>query len=108
MSVAITQANFETEVKNKPGLVLVDFWAEWCTPCKVLGPIIEEVGAEVGAKAEVRKLNVDENQELAIAYGVMGIPTVILFKDGEVVEQIVGVRGKEEYLRIIDEYSTPS
>jgi len=104
MPVEISQNNFNDEVTQKPGLLLVDFWAEWCGPCRVLGPIMEEVAAELGEKARVGKINVDENSQLAGQFGVMSIPTVILFKDGQPVEQIIGVRSKQDYLDLVAKY----
>ena len=89
---------FEAAVLNCDKPVLVDFWAEWCGPCRMLSPIIEEVAEELGDKVKVFKLNVDENQETAAKYQVMSIPNVIMYKDGEVVESWVGVRPKDQYL----------
>lgn len=97
--ITLTDANFKDEISQ--GLVLVDFWAPWCAPCRMLGPIIDEVANEVEG-VKVGKLNVDENQQVASEYQVMSIPTVILFKDGEIVESMVGVRPKESYLEILN------
>jgi len=96
MALEITDANFEEEVLNendKP--VLVDFWAPWCGPCQMMGPILEEVAEEAKDFAKVGKLNVDENPETAGKYGVMSIPTLIIFKGGQPVKQLVGVQSKE-------------
>lgn len=109
----ITNLNFKTmatkfdnaslEEKIKSGApVVVDFWAEWCGPCRMLGPTIEQLSDEYAGKAEVGKLNVDENQEMAAKYGVRSIPTVIFFKDGEVVEKFTGVAEKKVYAEKID------
>ena len=99
MSAEITtDAKFQEDVLDAKGLILVDFWAEWCGPCRMLSPIIEEVAEELGDKVKVFKLNVDENQETAAKYQVMSIPNVIMYKDGEVVESWVGVRPKDQYL----------
>jgi thioredoxin 1 len=103
--VEITQSNFQKEVRERKGLILVDFWAEWCGPCKILSPLIEEVGKEVGSKAEIGKLNVDENPDMTMEFNVMGIPTTILFKDGQPVEQFVGLRRKEDYIQMIEKHA---
>ncbi len=101
MSTQINETNFTQEVINKKGLVLVDFWAVWCGPCRILGPIIEEVGSEV-KDVLIAKINVDENPALANQFGIRSIPTVILFKDGKPVEQSVGVRSKEDFIAMIN------
>lgn len=102
----VTQDNFQHKVldlKGKPALV--DFWATWCGPCQTQGPIIDELAKEIGEKATIGKLNVDENQDIAGEYGVMSIPTLLVFKDGEVVEQLVGIHQKEDLMRIIEKHS---
>ena len=88
--------NFETEVVNSDVPVLVDFWAPWCGPCKMIGPIIEELAGEFGDKIKIGKVNVDNNQDLAAKFGIRGIPTVMLFKGGESINSFVGVRPKED------------
>jgi len=103
--VTLDGTNFQAEVLNSKGLTLVDFWAVWCGPCQVLGPIIEAIAEEIKDTVTVGKLNVDENPELAAQYGVMSIPTVILFKDGQPVEQVVGVRAKQDYLELIEKHA---
>lgn len=90
----ITDANFEAEVLKSDRPVLVDFWAPWCGPCQIIGPIIEELSSEV-AEAKIGKLNVDENPGTASKYGVMSIPTLKIFKGGEIVEEFVGVQSKD-------------
>lgn len=90
-----TDKNFDEEVLKQKGVVLVDFWAEWCGPCRMLGPIVEEVAKDFDGKAKIGKLNVDENQETSVKYNVMSIPTVIIFKDGKVAETMVGIQPKE-------------
>lgn len=92
----LTDQSFETEVKNFSGVTLVDFWAEWCGPCRIQGPIIDELAAEFSGNDQIKiaKLNVDDNQATAQAHSVMSIPTLILFKNGQIVETIVGVHQK--------------
>lgn len=91
------------EVKNTP--VLVDFWAPWCGPCMMQGPIIDELAKEVGDKAKIFKVNVDDNGELASQYGIMSIPALKVFKNGEVVEELVGVHQKAQLLKVIEKHA---
>jgi len=93
--IAITDATFESTVLKSDKPVLVDFWAVWCGPCQMQGPIIEEVAQEMEGKAIVGKVNVDENPQSASGYGVMSIPTIMIFKGGKPVKQFVGVQNKE-------------
>ena len=95
MAKVFTDQNFEQEVLKADKPVLVDFWAPWCGPCQMMGPIIEELAQEMGRKAVVGKLNVDENPITAQKYGVMSIPTLIIFKGGIIVDQIIGLQPKE-------------
>ena len=92
----ITRENFENEVMKSNIPVLIDFWAPWCGPCQMMGPIIEQLAEEYEGKAKVGKVNVDEEGELSQAFGVMSIPTIVLVKDGKVVRQVVGARPKAE------------
>ena len=95
MAVQLTDQNFDQEVLKSDKPVLVDFWAAWCGPCQMMGPIIDELAEEMKDKVKIGKLNVDENRETATNYSVMSIPTLIIFKDGKVVKQLVGVQAKE-------------
>ncbi len=92
----ITRENFDNEVMKSNIPVLIDFWAPWCGPCRMMGPIIEQLAEEYEGKAKVGKVNVDEEGELSQAFGVMSIPTIVLVKDGKVVRQAVGARPKAE------------
>ena len=92
----ITRENFENEVMKSNIPVLIDFWAPWCGPCQMMGPIIEQLADQYEGKAKVGKVNVDEEGELSQAFGVMSIPTIVLVKDGKVVKQAVGARPKAE------------
>lgn len=90
-----TDQNFEAEVIKSDKPTLVDFWAPWCGPCQVMGPIVEELANEMGDKAKIGKLNVDENSDVATKYGIMSIPSLKIFKGGQVVGEFVGVQNKE-------------
>lgn len=96
-----SDANFEADVLKSATPVLVDFWAEWCGPCRALAPKLEEIATELSGKLNVVKVNVDENPSAPARYGVRGIPTLILFKDGKEVEQIVGNHPKENIVSLI-------
>lgn len=98
----VNDQNFQEEVINYKGQVLVDFWAPWCGPCQMLGPIIEQIATELKDKVKVVKVNVDENPQISAQYQINGIPTVIIFKDGQIKEQIVGFRQKQEYIEAIN------
>lgn len=87
----LTTSSWEREVLNSKGIVMVDFWAPWCGPCRIIAPTIEELAKEYVGKIKVGKLNTDENPEVATRYGIMGIPTIMFFKDGQRIDQIVGV-----------------
>ena len=96
--------NFENDVLKASTPVLVDFWAEWCGPCKALAPKLDEIAKEYGEKVRVVKLNVDENQKTSAEFGIRGIPTLIVFKDGQNVEQISGNHPKENITALIDKH----
>ncbi len=91
----VTDSTFQSEVMEASEPTLVDFWAEWCGPCRMVAPVVEEIAAEYGDKMQVAKMDVDNNRETPAAYGIQGIPTLILFKDGEEAARIVGFRPKE-------------
>jgi len=97
-ALELTDKNFEAEVLKSSQPVLVDFWAEWCGPCKMISPIVDEIAAELKSQLKVGKVNVDEAQGLAMKYGVMSIPTLIIFKNGEPAEQMVGAMSKDQLL----------
>lgn len=101
MAADTNDRSFQDDVLNSDVPVLVDFWAPWCGPCRMVAPIIEKVGDRLQGKAKVYKLNVDENPVTASKYGITGIPTVILFKDGKVEKQFVGVQPENAYLSAV-------
>ncbi|HET7870308.1 MAG TPA: thioredoxin [Actinomycetota bacterium] len=98
----VTDQDFEERVLKSDEPVLVDFWAEWCVPCHMVSPVVEEIGQEKGESLRVAKLNIDENPEVTRRYGVMSIPTLMLFKGGEEKARVVGARGKQALLKEID------
>ena len=95
----LTDATFEDEVKNSATPMIVDFWAPWCGPCRMVGPVIDQIAEEHSAKVSIGKLNVDENPGTAGKYGIMSIPTIILFKDGEPAKKVIGARSKADFER---------
>lgn len=95
------EASFNEALKQE-GLLVVDFWAEWCGPCKMLGPVIEQLASAFEGKAVVGKVNVDDEPELAQQYGVMSIPTVMFFKDGELIDKKIGVMPPQEFVKVIE------
>lgn len=100
MEVNLNKENFEKEVLESDKTVLVDFWATWCGPCQMIAPVVEDIAKD--GKVKVGKVNVDDEQELAINYGVMSIPTLIFFKNGKKVKEVVGFHSKSELAEIID------
>lgn len=101
-TLAVSEATWDMDVMKSPELVMVDFWAVWCGPCQMVAPIVEELAREYDGKLKVRKLNTDENPEIAGRYQVMSIPTILFFKNGQAVERLVGARPKRQFKEIID------
>ena len=99
----VDQSNFDEKVLKSSNPVLVDFWAEWCGPCRALAPVLDEVATELGEKVTVVKVNVDENGDLAQQYGIRGIPTMIFFKNGQAAKTLVGLQPKEEIKKSLQE-----
>ena len=100
--VTLTDTNFKEEVLDSMMPVLVDFWAEWCGPCKMVAPILDDLATEYDGKVKIGKVNIDEFQGLASEYGVRAIPTLLIFKDGQVADQIVGLRTKRDFKSKLD------
>lgn len=100
--IILNYPNFDEVVNNS--FILVDFWAEWCQPCKVMDPFLSDIANEFGGKLKTGKVNVDDNRSLAAKFGVMNIPTLILFKNGERLEHITGLQPKERIIRLINKY----
>jgi thioredoxin len=101
-TIEVNEANFEAEVLNSAQPVVVDFWAEWCGPCKMLGPVLDEIATEQNGKAKVAKINVDENSALAERFGIRSIPTLLYFAHGEVKKQSVGVVSKRTIISTLE------
>ena len=101
---ALSDATFDEVIGSAEGPVLVDFWAEWCGPCKMVAPILDEIAQEHGEKVHITKLNVDDNPDIARRFDVMSIPTMIVFKDGEPTKRLVGARGKGQILEELSDY----
>lgn len=101
---AVGSGNFENEVVQSESAVVVDFWAEWCQPCKMLTPVLDKIAQTYSGRLKVVKCNIDENQDVAMKYGVMSIPNLIFFKDGQVVDQVVGFRGEADLSAKVDDF----
>lgn len=102
MAKEVTDKNFDTEVLQQDGVTLVDFWAPWCGPCRIIAPVIDELAAEYEGKANIVKLNVDDNPQTAGRFGIQSIPTLLLFKEGQVVDSIIGLQTKAALAAKID------
>src|SRR5689334_19517279 len=100
----LTDSTFDEEIAGSDGVTIVDFWAEWCGPCKMIAPILEEIATEQAGKVAVAKLNVDDNPDAARRFEVMSIPTLIVFKDGQPVRRLIGAKGKGQLLEELSEY----
>ena len=102
--IVLTESNWQAEVINSDKPVVVDFWAPWCGPCRIISPIIDELAIEMGDKVKFGKLNTDENPNIAMRYGIRAIPTIMLFKNGEVVDTRIGVQPKEALRQMINSH----
>jgi thioredoxin 1 len=103
--LTLTKSNFDSEVKKPGAPILVDFWAEWCGPCRMVAPVLEKLAAEYGGRVRIGKVNVDDESGLAASYGIQSIPTLLLFKDGRVVEQFIGATSRDVLARMIEKHA---
>ena len=104
MSKVLSSNEFQNKVLGEKGVVLVDFFAEWCGPCKMLAPVIDDLGKEMEGKAGVYKLDIDQSEDIAMSYGIMSVPTMMIFKDGKAVDKIVGFQPKDRIKAKLDNY----
>jgi thioredoxin 1 len=104
MAQAFTDSNFQTEVLSSDKLTVVDFWAEWCGPCRAIGPVIEELSKEYAGKVNVGKVNVDENPQVSMNYGITSIPAILFIKNGQVVDKLVGAQPKGNFVKKIESH----
>lgn len=104
MAVEFTDANFKTEVLDSDKLTVIDFWAEWCGPCRAIGPVIEELSKEYVGKVNVGKLNVDHNPQVSMDYGITSIPAILFVKGGQVVDKLVGAQPKANFVKKIEQH----
>jgi len=102
--ITLTTSTFDETIASADTPVVVDFWAEWCGPCKMIAPILSEIATEQSGKVTIAKLNVDENPDLAMRFNVMSIPTLLVFRNGEVAKRLVGAKGKGQLLQELDEF----
>jgi thioredoxin 1 len=102
VALEFTDTNFQEEVLNADQPVLVDFWAEWCGPCKMLGPVIDELAVEFEGKAKVGKVDIDSNRDAAVTYGIQSIPTILIMKNGEIANKFVGIASKDDLVEAIN------
>jgi thioredoxin 1 len=99
--LTLTEENFDDQLATAQGPILVDFWASWCGPCKIIAPLLEELAAELAGQARIAKINVEDHGDLASRFGISSIPTLILFKDGKVVDQLIGAAPKEQIRELV-------
>ncbi len=104
MAAEFTDANFQAEVLNSDKLTVIDFWAEWCGPCRAIGPVIEELSKEYAGKVNIGKLNVDHNPQVSMNYGITSIPAILFVKGGQVVDKLVGAQPKANFVKKIEQH----